>query len=166
MTMCRLRWMTAFRPGFGWRAGAAAGVIVLGTACDGYPTKDVPVVSPSEMSQAERVEAMNKLGQEAQQRGRWSFRLEPGCVLEVSMRRRGEAEQSFAIQLQGAAVETRFDKGGDTYAILVRQQAASDTESLPVLETPRWTDSVEMTSLVRALQGDCRQVGAANPWAL
>lgn len=161
MTMCRLRWMKALQPGFGWRAGAAAGIVVFGTACDGYPTKDAPVVSPSEMSQAERVEAMNILGQEAQQRGRWSFRLEPGCVLEVSMRRRGEAERSFAIPLQGAAVDARFDKGDDFYAVLFRREAAS--ESLPILETPRWTDSVEMTSLVRALQRDCRQVGKANP---
>lgn len=157
MTMWCLRWMKVLRP------GTAAGVIVLTAACDGYPTKDVQVVNPLEMSQAERIEAMNQLGREAQQRGSWRFRLEPGCVLKASVRRRGEGEQSYSIPLQASAVETRFDKDSGMYEVRVQHEAASDAAPLPVLETPRWTDSVEMTSLVRALQRGCRHAEAARP---
>ena len=131
----------------------AAGLLVVGTACsDGYPKQDQVTISPHSMTQAQRLEAMNRLGKEVHPDRRWRYGLASSCVLEVRVT--GDKRASSSVALRGAAVARTFDREAATYSIAVTL-ADPAVPAVPVLEGASWTASVEMLSHLQMQLRDC-----------
>ena len=65
-----------------WQCTVLLPVVALCAGCvDSYPTQDVVTVSPYEMTQAQRIEALNVLGARAGTEGRWRYAVDEAHVL-------------------------------------------------------------------------------------
>jgi hypothetical protein len=132
---------------------AAAAALALGTACsDGYPTHDAERVDPRNMTAAQGLAAMNRLGAEAPRGRRWQYRLDANCTLAASPE--GQAPPLRNVALLHATVTSAFDRTAGTYAVSVVPADAAASAVL-VFETLQWTDATEMRSYVQALLQGC-----------
>jgi hypothetical protein len=138
------------------------GFVALVSACaDGYPQNDGPVVLPVTMSQEERIEAMNEVGQRYYLGERWRYRLNDACELKVSTGRWPRSTHSTWIPLISARVIKGFDKSDKTHDIFLEsyQPSSPNSSPVPLLTGANWADSVQLMSLAQYMQHDCLQSG-------
>lgn len=135
-----------------WRALVAASFVLSVTACsDGYPTEDVPQISPSEMTQAQLLTELNALGHAPNLNKRWRYVLHDDCELEVVVRN-GDIDRRRLV-LEGAWVDTR-SADGVTEIVLVPKIGGA-IKAVTVLETRQWIDTVKAQSLLTHLEMRC-----------
>jgi hypothetical protein len=119
------------------------------------------------MTGDELLAEMNKLGAQSHLPRAWRYRLQPGCVLEVTVGSVIAPGDHRIVPLARASIESRVDTTDRTYDVRVRQGGPTDatTDGTPVLvfEGGKWTDSVAMRSHLQYLQGRCIEVGTPQP---
>ena len=144
-------------------AGVAAMLSLLAlSACDGYPTHDAPPIRPFDMTQPERVAALNDIGAQPRTNGRWRYALAHGCILEIGVRQNGKPAQAFSVPLLwGWDVALRRDTPQDAYAVQLLPASTPESAPLAVLESGRRIDALIVHSLLRAMQIDCQNEAAA-----
>lgn len=130
---------------------AALLVLSLAGCSGGYPTEDVPQIDPARMTQAQLLAALNALGKEPQLGKRWRFAMHADCELEVLVRN-GEMDRR-RIVLEGAEVTTRSVEGISEIRLVPK--AGGEAQSVTVLETQRWSDTVRAKSLLSHLEVRC-----------
>lgn len=133
------------------RAVAAGSLLALVACSDGYPTEDLPTSNPSQMSQAELLEALNRLGAQPHLAHRWRYALEPGCQLVIGVG--AELATQRRVTATGASIDAPAADG----ATQVRLTPAGppDADTVTVLVTDRWTDSALARSLLANLGRRC-----------
>ncbi|QPF74126.1 hypothetical protein G8A07_15190 [Roseateles sp. DAIF2] len=147
-------------PRTGGRRSALALLAALLFGCaDGYPDQDAALISPFDMSQSQRLAALNGLGREARgERRGWHYALESGCRLRTELRQRGEDKQTGRHALVSAMeVLLQFDKAARRYELFLTADASEAAPRLARLyDSARWTDAVQARLLLRLLIRDCR----------
>jgi hypothetical protein len=134
-----------------------AAVVPLGMACtEGYPKRDVETLHPLDMSNTQRVEAMNRLGKEAVPDRTWAYALQSNCVLRVTTGKPGQDRVSVTVPLKGATGQTSFDRERKLYGFSLKVSDTQAPEGVLLLESRSWSDTVEMNSLLKALQLGCQ----------
>lgn len=137
---------------------AVAGLATLLVACsDGYPSADAPRLQPRLMSAGELVDALNELGARRHLEQRWRYKLLADCRLEVSVQhglRRRSVEQ---VLLSGADVRVQFDPDARVYDVRVQPsvEETADESGVSALKTTRWSDNVQVQSLLQHLVQAC-----------
>ncbi len=136
--------------------------LALAACSEGYPTADEPRDNPFDMTQPERLQAMNRLGREVAVDQRWEYRLAADCTLDVVVWPSDPKRQSLRVPLADTEVSVRFDADAEMYVISVIGVAdtATSAEPIAVLEAAKWTDAIRMRSLLRSMRSDCN---AAQP---
>jgi hypothetical protein len=142
-----------------WQLAAACLAALAGACSDGYSTRSAAPADPHAMTPEQRLAAMNRLGQQAHPDLRWRYDLDSPCELLVAVT--GSRRTSQRVRLDGVTVGQSFDQATTTYLVTV-MPADRAAPVARVLETPKWTQSVEMFSLVRLQQRDCVQPADAS----
>jgi hypothetical protein len=137
-------------------AVAALGVLCLAACTDGYSTEDVAQVDPARMTHTQLLAALNALGKEPHLGKRWRYALHANCELEVSVRN-GDTDRRRVV-LEGAVVSTRSVDG--VTEILLLPELGDDTQAVTVLATRKWTDTVQVKSLLTHLEVRCASPAA------
>jgi hypothetical protein len=144
-----------------WQTVPVALAALLAGCGKGYPARDVSLDSPFEMNQAERLEALNRIGGEADDKRRWRYALGEGCVLAVKQRGSWLAGSTTAVRLDEVSVETRALDDGERHGVqLVAAGSAAAPVTLLQSEGPRPAQQASL--LVKLLKRDC----AAEPGTL
>lgn len=139
-----------------WRRLLLVNGLLLVTACsDGYPVDDTGVLSSSEMNVNQLVTAMNLIGEKPYLAHRWRYALEPGCVLEVKVRRSGVGRQTVAVNLREADVVMKKGSADEAFDIRLEPAGQTSAAQVPVLEGGKWGEAVQMRSLLIHLQRSC-----------
>lgn len=134
------------------------------SACtEGYPSEDELNITPLEMNKVERLEAMNRLGQESNSELTWLYRAMPGCVLQWTVRGGDSGKETFNLPLSGAEVDISYSKEDQIYGVEVQPQEASNLSAQSVLLSKKWVGAIEMSHLIRLFQGGCRASRATLP---
>ena len=152
-------WPTGLQP----RALACCAALVLSACADGYPTEDVVGLNATEMSQPQRLSAMNELGQDAHPDSTWIYRAMPGCSLQWTVHDADAVTQTVHLPLPELGIQIRFDKVDRIYNVQVRPPEASKLEELTILQSTRWVDAIEMRLLLRWFQISCTGNGKLMP---
>ena len=140
-----------------------ASVLLLCSGCvDGYPRHHAVDVPPGDMTQAQRIEAMNQLGKESNPDGPWHYNLLPHCTLEVMARRSGKPRLSSKLPVRDAIIAVDFDREDETFEVRVRPQEGLNQLGVSVLDSPRWIDAVVMRSLLDRVRQGCSQRAPAS----
>jgi hypothetical protein len=140
------------------RLSALVCVMLAGAACrDGYPTVDEPLKNPSEMALEELLAEMNQTGEQPHLGQQWRYRLQAGCVLEVTVRRGPGKGEKIAVPLEEATIEVLVDDADKSFDVHVRPKDRAGKASVAVLEGGKWTDSIGMRSLLQYLQRRCSE---------
>lgn len=134
---------------------ASCAVLFLSACLDGYPTEDEVGLTAIEMSQPQRLVAMNELGQEAHPELTWLYRAMPGCRLEWTVHGADAGKKTVHLPLSGIGIDLSFDKVDRIYNVQVRPAEASGLNELTVLQSTHWIDAIEMRLLLRWFQIDC-----------
>lgn len=134
---------------------ACLAIIFFSGCMDGYPTEDEVSILPSEMTQAEQLQAMNQLGQEAHPELTWRYRALPGCSLQWTAQGGDAGTETAQVPLWGAAIDLRRDKIDQLYGVQVRPAGASNLEELTVMRSKDWVQAIEMSHLVRWFRSGC-----------
>jgi hypothetical protein len=131
-------------------------VVLLFAACtQGYPTEDAVIISPHALTQSERLEAMNQLGQDAHPGIKWIYRSLPNCSLQIAVEGVEPGKQTFSLQMAGASVDVSSNKTAKAYGVQVQPKDSDNQEKQPILLSRTWADAVEMGNLVRSFQRGC-----------
>jgi hypothetical protein len=137
------------------RLALASGAALAALACsDGYPTDDEHNVSPFDMTQDERLHAMNLLAREVSVDQRREYRMGADCTLEISRRPQGTQQPSQHVPLKGTDVTVQFDPDAKVYVVGLLARGAKD-EPTAVLEAAKWIDAIRMRSLLQSTRRDC-----------
>lgn len=141
---------------WGWVALAA-----LLAGCDqGYPAHDAAPDSPFEMSQAQRIAALNLLGSEVDDKVRWRYALNGDCVLDVKQRGGWLRTSTTQVRLDEVSVETGARVDGPGHRVrLVPSGSAAPPVTLLRSEGPRPAQQASL--LVKLLKRDCSAADAA-----
>lgn len=135
-----------------WPCKVLLPLAALCTACfEGYPTEDVVTVSPYEMTQAQRIEALNLLG--AAGKNKWRYAIDAGCVLSVSHRQKRAGWATTNHRLDEASIETRFDKVDDVHYVQLASEGAA--EPVRALASADRLAAQQGSLLQRLLKRDC-----------
>ena len=138
-----------------WQCKVLLPVAALCAGCvESYPTQDVVTVSPFEMTQAQRIEALNVLGARAGNRGRWRYAVDDACVLSVSHRPAGADWTTSNHRLDEASIETRFDKAEDAHYLELVSESSAEPEQ--VLAGDDRLAAQQGSLLLKLLKRDCR----------
>lgn len=141
---------------------AAAALCGLAACSDGYPSQDVEALSPFDMSNTQRVAALNELGRSAQPAHRWRYELQPGCALKVHRKTpdaRGGGQQIVVLKRAMDSVVV-FDETGRTFDVRLRASAQPDAADLgTVLRSKTWTDAMQADLFMQLLIRDCAGSG-------
>ena len=130
-------------------------MVALCAGCvDSFPTQDVVTVSPYEMTQAQRIEALNVLGARAGNRGRWRYAIDDSCVLSVSHRHGSASWATTDHQLNDASIETRFDKAEDSHYLELISETAEDPARM--LASADRLSAQQGSLLLKLIKRDCR----------
>ena len=137
-------------------------LVFLGAACtDGYPTEDVPAISPSEMTRPELLEKMNALGDQPGLDRRWQYELSQSCQLTVTTRSGGifTSKQSVVVSLASADIKMRFDDTDEKFDVHVQaiQAGASSANETSVLEGAGWPAALQMKASLENLRMHCNR---------
>ncbi|MBS1179953.1 MAG: hypothetical protein H6R06_4365 [Proteobacteria bacterium] len=138
-----------------WHCAVLLAVAALCTGCvDSYPTENVVTVSPYEMTQLQRIEALNALGAQGRNRQRWRYAIEAGCVLSVSHRPAGAGWATTSYRLDETSIETGYDKVEDSHYL----ELAGDSAAAPVrvLAGADRLAAQQGSLLLKLLKRDCR----------
>ena len=96
----------------------ALAAALAGVACsEGYPADDLASVSPFEMTQGQRITALNEVGAQAQKKVKWRYALESACILKVKQRPNWRSWSTGRHRLDEASVETRFDRDAEVHHV-------------------------------------------------
>lgn len=158
---CEGRWPQAVADG-GWLSRVlVAGAVVLGMAAcfDGYPQQQEPLLSPYDMTQAQRLAQMNALGAQAERR--WTYALLPGCVLRVDVDGPEGAALARDIPLLGQAVALSANRGEGGYQVELQSADGVEAPGTLVIASEKWTDASWTQLLLRLLQKGCMDMAAA-----
>ena len=117
-------------------------------------------ITPLEMSKVERMEAMNRLGQESHSELTWLYRAMPGCVLQWTVRGGEGGKETFNLPLLNAGVDISYSKEAQIYGVEVQPQETSNLSAQSVLLSKKWVGAIEMSHLIRLFQGGCRTSSA------
>lgn len=142
---------------------ASCATLFLSACLDGYPTEDEVGLTAIEMSQPQRLEAMNELGQEAHPDLTWLYRAMPDCRLQWTVQGGDAGKETAQVPLWGAAIDLRRDKIDQVYGVQVRPAGASDLDELTLMLSKNWMQAIEMSQLVRWFQIGCSAGDAAEP---
>ncbi|MDP3169076.1 MAG: hypothetical protein Q8M91_01925 [Polaromonas sp.] len=139
-----------------WRKVLLLQLLFLAAACsEGYPSGDTRVLSSSEMDVNQLVTAMNQIGEKPHLPSRWRYALEPGCILEVRVRRSGVGRQTVAVNLRETDVAMKQGHADEVFDIRLEPAEKAVTVPVPVLEGGKWAEAVQMRSLLMHLQSSC-----------
>jgi hypothetical protein len=142
--------------GRGWRLGFACCALSLGAACmDGYPTEDALILSPFNMTQKQRLVAMNTIGDDAHSERSWSYDLLPGCVLRIDFDGEQGLRPAFQVALLGSAIEIARDRVDNTFNVAVAEPGDHSHAAASVLESQDWALASRTQLLLRVLQRGC-----------
>ena len=155
-----------------WRIGFACGALLLGAACmDGYPTEDALILSPFNMTQTQRLVAMNAIGDDAHAKRSWSYKLLPGCLLRIDVDGELGPRPAFEVPLLGSVIEIARDRAGNTFNVAVADPGDSPQAATAVLESQDWALASRTQLLLRVLQRGCTDAAgltvsnaAVLPW--
>ena len=128
----------------------------MGTACiDGYPTEDAPILSPINMTQTQRLLAMNTIGDDAHSRRSWSYDLLPGCVLRIDVDGELGPRPAFDVALLGSTINIARDRVENTFNVAIAEPGDSTLTTESVLESEDWAQASRTQLLLRVLQRGC-----------
>lgn len=128
-------------------------LLALSAACsDGYPPRDAQPLEPQIMTNVQRLEAMNVLGQDAHETRRWNYSLDDSCQLTVVALRQGIHPQAQTLPLRGALVQVKADQLDDTHDVRI---ASAEGPPVSILESEQWGDAILMSGLVQHVLRDC-----------
>lgn len=143
-------------------AATVGAALALGACSEGYPGEDRPLVSPFDMSNAERIAELDLIGRDSRGGGsggeRWRYVLREGCQLEVELRRRGDPPVVVTATLARTMdAEVVFDAASRTYdvALLDRRGDAAAVTVGTLLKSDSWTHATQASLLVDLLIRDC-----------
>lgn len=131
---------------------------VLGVACtDGYPTKDAPTISPSDMTRSELLDKMNWLGDRPTLDRRWQYELSPSCQLTATTTtgRIFGSRRTLVAALDRAEIEMRFDDADEKFDVYVRAVGNPSVLGVAVLEGSVWAEAIQMKSALEHLRQQC-----------
>ncbi|MDO9279864.1 MAG: hypothetical protein Q7U05_15025 [Polaromonas sp.] len=142
--------------GRGWRLGFACCALSMGAACtDGYPTEDALILSPFNMTQTQRLVAMNAIGDDAHAQRSWNYTLLPGCVLRIDVDGEQGSHPAFKVALIGSVIEIEKDRTDNTFNVAVAKQGDNTQAAASVLESDNWVLASRAHLLLRVLQRGC-----------
>jgi hypothetical protein len=138
-----------------WQRTVLLPVAALCAGCvESYPTEDVVTVNPYEMTQAQRVEALNLLGARGGNKTRWRCAIDSECVLSVGHRQTGGGWTTTNHRLENASIEIRFDKVEDVHYVELAGEGAAAPP--PVLAGADRLAAQQGSLLLKLLKRDCR----------
>lgn len=128
---------------------------LLGSCSEGYPGEDRPVISPFDMSNAERVAELNVVGRDSPG-PRWRYALRDGCALEVEQGS-GKDTRRVAVTLKRSMdAEVVFDDATKTYDVALIDRSVDAAQPVAtLLKTDKWTYATQGSLLVDLLIRDC-----------
>lgn len=111
------------------------------------------------MSQDQRVEAMNAVGNQHYLGERWRYRLNDVCELKVSTGSWLSRTHSNWVSLKDARVTKSFDKSDKTHDIFLEPlpHTVISGAAVPLVTGANWADAVQLMSLAQYMQRDCVQ---------
>ncbi|WP_431260810.1 hypothetical protein ACQ86G_12260 [Roseateles chitinivorans] len=143
-----------------WRDVARVAVVLVSapllvSCSEGYPGEDRPLVSPFDMSNAERVAELNVVGRDAPG-PRWRYALREGCALEVEQGS-GKDRRRVAVTLRRSMdAEVVFDNEAKTYDVALIDRSIDAARPIAILlKTDKWTYATQGSLLVDLLIRDC-----------
>jgi hypothetical protein len=148
--------------GFIARVHCAFGVVTTLAACtDGYPQRDVQVLSPVTMSQKQRVEAMNAVGKQHYLGERWRYKFNEACELKVTTGRWFSVKHSDWVPLASVQVVRSFDRSDKTHDLFLQPKdpPSANATSVPLLTGAQWEDAIQQMNLAQFMQRNCVQSG-------
>jgi hypothetical protein len=122
---------------------------------DGYPTEDALILSPFNMTQKQRLVAMNAIGDDAHAKRSWSYALLPGCVLRIDADGELGPRPAFEVTLLGSVIEIARDRVDNTFNVAVADPGDSPKAVTAVLESQDWALASRTQLLLRVLQRGC-----------
>ena len=147
---------TLFLPTLRWRLGFACCALLLGAACmDGYPTQDALIVNPFNMTQTQRLQAMNSIGDDAHAQRSWSYALLPGCVLQIDIDGELGPRPALEVALLGSVIQIARNQVDNTFNVAVSEPGDSHPVAASVLESQDWGLASQTQLLLRVLQRGC-----------
>jgi hypothetical protein len=139
-----------------WRLGFACCALLMGTACmDGYPTQDALILNPFNMTQTQRLVAMNTIGDGAHSQRSWSYAMLPGCVLRIDVDGELGPRPAFEVALLGSVIEIASDRADDTFSVAVAEPGDRSQAAAAVLQSEDWALASRTQLLLRVLQRGC-----------
>jgi hypothetical protein len=149
------------------RAEAQLGVLLTAavlalalTGCkEGYSEGDKPQVSPFQMSNGDRLAALNGIAKRAHPDRRWIYSMEGICQLSVEYRRKGSRATHTTLKLMRSMdSDLAFDKLDRTYDVVLRATSDRDAEIVAtVMESKAWTDASQAALYLTLLIRDCER---------
>lgn len=139
-------------------AAGLAAIALLLAGCTGYPTEDAESPNPHDISNEERLQALDALGAKAHRAERSRFALDGGCTLRVT-RTGGPAgkerfEQALTPELH---VGISFDKTERVFEVHLLSGSAPDARRLGLLlRSAAWMQATQAELLVQLMIRDCR----------
>lgn len=142
-------------------AAACLAVIHLTGCIEGYPHNLGPVTPVENMSQNQRLKALNDAGKRYYLGERWRYKLNKQCELRVTRGDWFTASHSDWIPLDKARVSRSFDRADKTYDVSLETPLANESRSAPsaLIAGANWADSLHITAIAQHLQRDCSQNG-------
>ena len=155
-----------------WRLGFASCALLLGSACiEGYPTDDALILNPFNMTQKQRLVAMNTIGDEAHAQRSWNYALLPGCVLRIDVDGALGPRSAVEVALLGSVIEIARDRADNTFNVAIAEQSGNTQTAASVLESDDWALASRTHLLLRVLQRGCTDAAgmtvsqrAVFPW--
>ncbi len=139
-----------------WRLCFACSALLFGAACmDGYPKEDVLILSPFNMTQPQRLVAMNIIGDDAHSQRSWSYALLPGCVLHIDVDGEQGPRPAIKVPLLGSAIEIVRDRIENTFNVAIAEPGDSAQAAASILESEDWALASRTQLLLRVLQRGC-----------
>jgi hypothetical protein len=128
----------------------------MSTACmDGYPTEDELILNPFDMTQTQRLVAMNSIGDQAHAQRSWSYSLLPGCVLRIDIDGELGPRSAFEVALLGSVIEIARDRADNTFNLAVAEQSDNTPAGASILESENWGLTSRAHLLLKVLQRGC-----------
>jgi hypothetical protein len=126
-------------------------LLALVACSEGYPTDDAAELDPSQMSQVQLIDALNRLGAKPHLAQRLRYSLEPECQLVIRARKSEQEDQRVVVE--GALIEAVAVD--DDIKIRVTPKGRTASDAVTVLVTSKWTDSAWIRSLLAHLGRSC-----------
>ena len=115
---------------------------------------------PAEMTQSQRLQSMNQIGQQVYLDTRWRYKLTDVCELKVTSGGLFSRESKVISLKQGVVVKS-VDPSDKTHDVHIKALNTSANELHPLLETANWSDAVSLFTLATQVQRDCLKVSDA-----